>query len=984
MSAILTLAWAHARRRPARFIVACAGAAVAVAFAAAVLGESTLAGDRAARDTLAQASPVQRAVRVTWSDPVTPAVERQARGVMAAAGLPAQSEAVLFSPIRLSGSLVQLAAVAPLGGWSSGARRIGACTAGGCPMLLAAGGLRSGALSAAGIRVSVIGAASVGSAIPLGISPSAGGPVLLVSGDVGGLERLPALGGLYRVHSWAATLPAGRLNSWEIPQLERRLQRAQATLTAADSSFSLSAPFELLETARARAAAAPRHLLLAGGGALAALAAFIVLAAGALRREHRAELSRLRLAGARPSQGVMLSLIEAGWVAAVATSTGLAIAIVVCWILAAHAGLPSGAAVAHAFFRPLVVLALPATWLSATVALAMVAGSSQRWLLLLADASGVAAVAALAAALALGAGHGALALLLAPLACAASGVALLRGTAVALRLVGRLARRAPPLARVAGIGLARGPGLASLSIAFTAISVGFGGFALCFRATFERQTADQAADRVPLDATVAPGADFATPLQLAPLSRWHALAGGLALAVRRTEASYPSGESTTTVPALGVPASGLRLMHGWRASDGSEPLAALARKLVSPAPVRQPGPELPAGSHWLAVRGTAPDLGVEVTAALRRTDGSVKQLAVGELLPRPRTLRAVLPAGRYELEAVQLAVPPGTEATEGHQHAENPVSQPELATPVALASLSALDRQGRVLAALPTNDWRGAGAARVRHSSGSGIVASFSAAGPVGWLRPSQPSDSRPVPVLADPATAVAAGPGDQLPLTLDGLPVATRVVGVLRRFPTLPADAAGFVVADTSELSAALDAQSPGQGMANEVWLSVADPHRLRRALASQPLIQLSSSFRSDLQGALREDPVARAVTGTLEAAAALMVVLALAGAVAMAADSRPEAGLRHDLAEIGLGPLSLRRELRLRLALAAALGLLAGIGVAVVLTVLAVPALRGVLGSRQPPAVTVVPVAALALWCVAALATLGVGDWLASARRM
>ncbi len=411
----------------------------------------------------------------------------------------------MFGPIRLGGRLVRLAAVAPLARWSTGAPRLGACGTRDCPMLLAGGRVPSSTLTAAGIRISVRGTVQLRTAVPLGLPPSGSGPALLVTGDVAGLERLPALSAQFRVHSWASALPVGRIDSWDIPPLERRLQRAQVTLTGAGSAFSLSGPFATLDAARARADAAPKRMLLVGGGALAALAVFVVLAGGAMRREHRAELTRLRLAGARTWQASALTLLEAGWVAGVALLAGVALAVAACWILAVSAGLPK-AVLDHALLTTLCAVGIPVAWLLGTAALAAVAGSPSRLLVAVGDLLGLAGLACIAVALALGTGHSALALLLAPLVCLAGGVLLLRGATVILRLGGRYGRAAPPLVRVASLGLARGPGLSSLSIAFTAISIGIGGFALCFRATLERNVSDQAADRVPLDATVAPGA----------------------------------------------------------------------------------------------------------------------------------------------------------------------------------------------------------------------------------------------------------------------------------------------------------------------------------------------------------------------------------------------------------------------------------------------------------------------------------------------
>ena len=126
-----------------------------------------------------------------------------------------------------------------------------------------------------------------------------------------------------------------------------------------------------------------------------------------------------------------------------------------------------------------------------------------------------------------------------------------------------------------------------------------------------------------------PGPNFITPLQLAPLQRWQALASGTVLPVSETDANYTSGGGTVTVPALGIPAGGLTLIHGWRNSDGSAPLAVLARYLEPTGPVRVPGPTLPADGQWLSLRVSSQGFGVEVTADLRDPQGAVRQVALG-------------------------------------------------------------------------------------------------------------------------------------------------------------------------------------------------------------------------------------------------------------------------------------------------------------------------------------------------------------------
>jgi hypothetical protein len=850
-------------------------------------------------------------------------------------------------------------------------------------MLLAGGGPVPATLAATGVRIQVAGPAPLRSAVPLGFVPSTAGAVpVLVTWDVAGLESLQGLSGLYRTHTWLAPVTVTRLRGWQLGGAEERLAHSQARLLLSGSQFSLSAPFTALDQARAQASAVPQRLLLVGGGAIAALALFIVLAGGGLRRDQRAELDRLRNAGARTRHGVLFVALEAGWLCAGALMVGAAAGIGVAALLAAGAGEPAGAILMHSLITPAGVVALGTGWIAATVLLgALVLVRSAR----LIDMLAVAAASALVAALVWGAGSNrALALLLAPLCCAAVGVLTFRAAGVVLRGAERVARGGPVLTRLALVNLARSPGVPALAIAFIAVAVGLGGFALTYRSTLIRSAADQAADRVPLDARVSPGPDFHTPLQVASLQRWRALAAGAVLPIRRTDANYTSGGGTVTVPALGIPADGLSGIHGWRESDGSGPLTVLARRLEPAGPVRVPGPMLPPATRWLSLRASSPGLPVDVTADLRDPQGAIRQVAFGTAGARVAFLRAPVPRGRWELQALELDEPTGLAITNGHQNSENPAAATQSYARVALGPLRALPASGRSPLQVPLGAWRGVGAAATAAPVTSGTVAivSFAASGAPGVLRPAQPTDTHPVPVLADPQTAASAGPAGRIALTVDGLPVIARVVGVLSRFPTLASDAAGFLIADEPTLAAALDAQLPGQGRADELWISTPNLARLRAALGSGTLAQLDSSFRIDLDHQLRDAPVARGVLGTLVAATALSVVLAVVGLLTALLGGARDPRVESDLKEQGVGPRGLRAELRVRLALASVLGVLAGLGLALLLTRLAVASVRaaGAVADPRPPVVTVVPWTALAAGGAATFAVLALAGWLAT----
>ena len=556
-----------------------------------------------------------------------------------------------------------------------------------------------------------------------------------------------------------------------------------------------------------------------------------------------------------------------------------------------------------------------------------------------------------------------------------------RAAGAVLRGTERVARGGPVLTRLALVNLARSPMMPALAIAFVAVAVGLGGFALGYRSTLIRSAADQAADRVPLDALVSPGPDFSTPLELAPLQRWQALAAGAVLPIRRTDANYTSGGGTVTVPALGVPATGLIQIHGWRQSDGSAPLATLARRLEPAGPVRLPGPMLPAGARWLSLRAS-PDLPVEVTADLRDPQGAIRQVGFGAAGAGAGFLRAPVPPGRWELEALELDEPTGEAITNGHQNGENPAAATQSQARVALGPLLALPARGPSLLRVPLGAWRGVGAAATASVRSDAVaMVDFAMSGIPGVLRPAQPTDTHPVPVLADPQTAASAGPDGRIALTVDGLPVTARVVGVLTRFPALPSDSAGFVVADEATLAAALDAQLPGQGRADELWIGTGHLAGLRAALGSGPLAQLDSSFRVDIDHQLQDAPVARGVLGTLIAATALSVVLAVVGLLAALLGGVRDERVESDLTEQGVGPRGLRAELRVRLALASLLGVVVGVGIAVLLTRLAVASVRaaGTVADPSPPVLTVVPWAALAIWGAGTFAVLALAGWLA-----
>jgi hypothetical protein len=202
----------------------------------------------------------------------------------------------------------------------------------------------------------------------------------------------------------------------------------------------------------------------------------------------------------------------------------------------------------------------------------------------------------------------------------------------------------------------------------------------------------------------------------------------------------------------------------------------------------------------------------------------------------------------------------------------------------------------------------------------------------------------------------------------------------VLKRFPTLPPNAAGLVVADETTLASALDASLPGQGAADELWITTPRARALAHALSQPPLDVLRARFRADVQRRLSSEPIAVGTLGTLAAAAGLAAALAILGLLAALVGALREPRVERDLAVQGLGPRALRRELHLRILLAAAIGILAGTALAAALTRLAVGAVRAgaTIETPRPPLVTVAPWGELALGALGLLAALALVSWL------
>ncbi len=229
--------------------------------------------------------------------------------------------------------------------------------------------------------------------------------------------------------------------------------------------------------------------------------------------------------------------------------------------------------------------------------------------------------------------------------------------------------------------------------------------------------------------------------------------------------------------------------------------------------------------------------------------------------------------------------------------------------------------------------WVGANGVR---PVGGGVVRYHVTPSLVSSLRPRQPTDGVPVPVVTTRAIAAAAGKGGILPVQITGQRLVTRVVGIAKRFPSVDGD---FVLADRQTVATALNAEVPGSGVSTDVWIDLRPGLAPEAAAARGPLAALAVSSRAAYSRDVESDPLARGSLLTLSVAALAALALALVGLVlGVVADLRDESGELLDLEAQGADPAMLRRHLRLRALLVCALGVLGGLGTGAAMSALVV----------------------------------------------
>jgi hypothetical protein len=971
-----------AARRP--LSVAGVGVALASCALAAAFAASAIVENRAVADAIDELGPAARDVDVDWvglngsGSERLDALDRRAVAALGSVGLVPSGRTLVYRDTYIAGRLVRFAAVDGLAKWFvlRRGRFPRTCRPARCEAVV----LGSGPVP--NVRgVSVVGAVEPRPGTParrlLGTATGRVSP--LVADGVSAANRLPAFESTFRSYTWTAPLTSARPTAWTLEELQLGLTRARTRLQAASPRFDLRASLDSLDDVARDARVAYRRLLLVGSECAVLFLVFAVVAASSLRAGASSARRRLRRFGARRWQTDLLAGAEATVIVVPAAVLGWAVGAVVASLLAAATDTPlwpllertvlsaSGVVIA-ALLAALAVLILFATMRAQPV-------SVRGRRLSIVDVAAGGALLAVVVALAVGEtdaetlardrGTGIVLLLVPGLLIVAVAIFAARATGPLFRLAERLAPRTRPALRLALLSAARNPGTQLITVGFLVVSVGLAVFAATYRSTLVEGQRAEAAFAVPLDYTVRRAGLRRTPEERS-IGAAYALRKGVPVVRRAGEA--PSLNLTETVDVLGLPSDALVRLR-WRSDFSETTPEELADRIAPQRPLHPVGPRLPADAEVLSLPVTVRGDRFTVAANLRSERGTYLVLALGEAQRGRNRLRARLPraARGGTVVGLTLEMPPA-EAV-GGAHASGEGTAPEVFSvgALTLGQPSVSTREGTRQVPVDYRRWVAAtesspGLSGVRETLSIRYLLSRER---VFRLRPRQPTDGRPIPVVACDSLADRVGTGGVLPISVGPAVFQAEIVARAALIPSLRCP---FVVGDLGALETAVTASSPGAAVADEAW--IAGPPGLASSLERAGAIPVTVSSRRAVEAELRNDPLARGTVAVLAAGSLVALLVAvLALLLVVSVELRDEAGDFLDLESQGLEPASLRRQLLLRTGSLAAFGILGGL-LAGALLMMVVTDLVAVGAGRATP---VPPLRPYVAWPELALGLLG-----------
>jgi hypothetical protein len=994
------LAWRRLRRRDSGALVTALGLVVATSVLAGVLAGVTIATDRSSARAIEDIPTSARSVRVVWfgipgdRTERLASLERAVDGALSRVRLDGPARLALFRESTVAGKFVGISAIDDVGPHVilRTGRLPRTCARERCEVLRLRG--RGALPSTEGLRLVGVGTATLRSRQLYGdflrstdaamvdatIQPELGAsseyhrpppaPLVVAEGrEV--LESAAALARTYRTYAWVWPIAPGRPRLWDVDELVGRTERARIELTARSSSFAVEAPVEELRAAQRAADVAGTRLLLVGGEGAALLLAFTVLAARGMRRDLEEARRRLTWFGARRWQLWWLSGVESAAVALSGVLVGWAMGIVAGAVTVELAGAPAADVLRESVLSPvgLALAAVTALVAALLVWLTVSLPPREGGRLALVDLAALAALLVTGVALlggvadeeqlADGEGSALLLLLLPALVAVAAAIAVARIVPALARWWGER-RHVSVSARLAAVGLARGPGAAVATVAFLTIAFALALLAEGYRATLVRGDREQAAFQVPLDIVVREDLrNLVRVFDAAPVDRFAELAGdeGGAHSVLRVTGGAGRAERVSSVTVLGLDRPAIEDVGVWRKEwAGGRSTAELAALVDPVEPVDLRGIRPPADEIVLRVGPSV----VSFAAIVRLEDGSFRRIELGEAERRSAVvLRKRLP-GSALLVGLEV-VPPPRLVERGADAGSAFLASVRLAGPLANE----------------LRDWRGVGGLVTGPTPDGVLIRVPLTLQRTSFLRAPQPTDDAPPSVLVTPRLAeLAGGVGGELPLQIGGGSALVQVAGVIDRFPGATGET---VVGDRGALRTAINTAAPGAARENEIWLDVAPErvHDVADALARPPYRALATTVRVEVEAEARRDPLAEATLLALIATALVALVLASLGlALAVRSDLRDDRGEHYDLEAQGSSPVFLRKVVRTRAAAVSLAGLVAGIATGLVLLALVTRVVsvttRG--GAAEPPLAAAVDprlvVAGIAVFAVLALA--------------
>jgi hypothetical protein len=800
-----------------------------------------------------------------------------------------------------------------------------------------------------------VGTVTMSSELPMRLPDVTAGSVsgiLLVSGSA--IVQSDTAASEPRTSLWVAALDPAKVHTWSIGPLVDTIDQGHRELALVDASMSMSSPDQIFADVGAQSAVSSGRIVFIGSLIVAVLVAFAVFAGALDRDDVRAEYRRLRGFGAGRRHLAVLVLGEAVVPAIAGTAVGiLAAAVAVGW-LAASQGLPPGDALAASLLQPAAIAVMLGLALITIVAIGVALHpASGRFL-----SPRVVALAVLPVVIVLvwdrvtrgaatsldlaagGAGPGSV------LLPGLLGLAIiLLSLALLPRIFRRLARvtlGGPVPLRLATLSMAREPLRPAATLTLLALSFGCAVFGLGYGATLRQGAADAAAFRVGMDLRVTPPSEqtafvsgVVKPLQAGAL--------GPDVDVQPMIDIGANGPNGTAMTVLGLDPSLIPRLAGWRSDFSSSSAEGLASAIAQPGDWRLAGHPLPDGARRLTF-----NLNVSREASEDQA---------------PIELRAVIDTGPTGYRTIRLP-----DLVNGKSTVDAPLLDDQEA-----ASTSVTEPHGwrvvAIVASLPQDvGFVGLQAASVAIS---GLPELADPAVPVDLelsatherqvIRGPAPTDGLVLPAIVSPAAAEDITASGILVLRLaSGESIQVRPVGVASVFPTIEPVDREFAIVDVGPLLSAINAETPGRGLLNEVLLGV--PARrigqVEAALGTEPFPPVRVESRATLEAQLADDPFAVGIAWTLTVGA--LAGLALAGIgmlVGARSDLRDDRGELGDLEEQGVRPASLASLAVVRASLLAGLALVSGAVLGLAITWFAVTSIAVTAdGSTPVPSLRVV----------------------------